>query len=191
MVTIPVDLDGRMDIDALDKRLGQHLKNQQAIYAVVAVMGTTQEGAVDPLDEILKLRCKYQSKGLSFCIHADAAWGGYFTSMTDDVDQLDPKSNERKTYVAKLQLPQRTARQLVSMGLADSITIDPHKSGYVPYPAGGLCYRDGRMRFLVTWTTPYTKNGFNTESIGIYGVEGRYVRRHGVSSTRSEEQEYL
>jgi glutamate/tyrosine decarboxylase-like PLP-dependent enzyme len=59
--------------------------------------------------------------------------------------------------------------------LADSITIDPHKTGYVPYPAGALCYRDNRMKYLVTWTTPYISRGPSAESIGVYGVEGRLV----------------
>lgn len=38
---------------------------------------------------------------------------------------------------------------------ADSITIDPHKAAYLPYPAGGLYYRDGWMKQLVTWSSPY------------------------------------
>ncbi|KAK8069100.1 pyridoxal-dependent decarboxylase domain protein [Apiospora phragmitis] len=54
---------------------------------------------------------------------------------------------------------------------ADSITVDPHIAGYTPYPASGLCYRDGRMHFLVTWEAPYLSRGSVT-SIGIYGVEG-------------------
>jgi glutamate/tyrosine decarboxylase-like PLP-dependent enzyme len=74
MVTIPVDLDGQMDIVALEQRLQEHLRNQQAIYAIIAVMGTMQEGAVDPLSEILNLSTKYSRLGLSFLIHADTAW---------------------------------------------------------------------------------------------------------------------
>lgn len=54
------------------------------------------------------------------------------------------------------------------------ITND-HRSGYCPYPAGGLCYRDGRMRYLVTWTSPVIfreADANKGESIGVYGVEG-------------------
>jgi len=47
------------------------------------------------------------------------------------------------------------------------------RSGYINYPAGGLCYRDGRMRYLVTWTSPIVfHEGDAKESIGVYGVEG-------------------
>lgn len=57
---------------------------------------------------------------------------------------------------------------------ADSVTIDPHKAAYVPYPAGALCYRDGRLRFLITWTSPYISRGATTAtSIGVFGIEGR------------------
>ena len=56
---------------------------------------------------------------------------------------------------------------------ADSITIDPHKAAYLPYPAGGLCYRDGWMKQLVTWTSPYISRGETiTTSIGVSGIEG-------------------
>ena len=46
------------------------------------------------------------------------------------------------------------------------------RSGYTPYPAGGLCYRDGRMRYLVTWTSPIVfHSGNQAENIGVYGIE--------------------
>ena len=69
-----------------------------------------------------------------------------------------------------------TKTQLEHIKYADSITIDPHKSGYVPYPAGALCYRDERMRFLVTWTSPYIDyQQEGVQTMGTYGLEGRYA----------------
>src|ERR1700683_4931254 len=60
--------------------------------------------------------------------------------------------------------------------LKSTITLDPHKSGYVPYPAGGLCIRDERHRFLTTWTSPFINvNQENDIAMGIFGVEGRSV----------------
>ena len=51
---------------------------------------------------------------------------------------------------------------------ADSITIDPHKAAYIPYPAGGLCYRDGRLRYLITWTNLIISRGQTwATSIGV------------------------
>jgi glutamate/tyrosine decarboxylase-like PLP-dependent enzyme len=40
--------------------------------------GTTEHGSVDPLSNILEVRKYMEKKGMSFMIHVDAAWGGYF-----------------------------------------------------------------------------------------------------------------
>lgn len=53
------------------------------------------------------------------------------------------------------------------------IDTNYHRSGYINYPAGGLCYRDGRMRYLLTWTSPIVfHDGDEHGSMGVYGVEG-------------------
>jgi glutamate/tyrosine decarboxylase-like PLP-dependent enzyme len=166
---VKVDFDARLDIKDLERLLCEHVECKQAVYAVVAIIGTTEEGAVDPLNEILALRTKFQEEhGLSFVVHADAAWGGYFASM---IPNSMYRSNP-KDFVPGIPLCPSTITQLKHLGAVDSITIDPHKAGYIPYPAGALCYRDGRMRNLLTWTAPYIDQG-EGESIGIYGVEGR------------------
>ncbi|KAF9477346.1 PLP-dependent transferase [Pholiota conissans] len=182
VVNVAVDENARMDMAALRKALERSLNKKQAIFAVVAIIGSTEEGAVDPLDEIVELRKEFQAQGLSFIIHADAAWGGYFASMLRDkplhhtADGVPaPPTGEvpARTHVPALSmLKEYTLRQLDALNESDSITIDPHKSGYCTYPAGGLCYRDGRLRYMVTWTAPYVHQGNNGESIGIYGVEG-------------------
>src|SRR5256885_3268462 len=66
--SVPVDSAGRMDAGALRKRVARG-----DVGAVVATMGTTATGSVDPLPEILTLSEKY-----GFRVHADAAYGGYF-----------------------------------------------------------------------------------------------------------------
>jgi len=78
-------------------------------------------------------------------------------------------------FVPKFALRKHTEAQLHALKFADSITIDPHKSGYIPYPAGALCYRDERMRYLITWTAPYLSDGKTADSIGVFGIEGRRV----------------
>ncbi|KAI8630680.1 pyridoxal-dependent decarboxylase domain-containing protein [Xylariaceae sp. FL1651] len=177
VVGIPVDLGARLELDELEAKLRQSLKDKQAVLAVVAIIGSTEEGAVDPLSGILALRKQLQAEGLSFLVHADAAWGGYFCSMLPkdyrpgDVINLPTEMGAADGFVPDASLRAKTQEDLYAMRFADSITVDPHKAGYIPYPAGGLCYRDGRMRFLVTWTSPYLSRGSVT-SIGIYGVEG-------------------
>jgi glutamate/tyrosine decarboxylase-like PLP-dependent enzyme len=176
-----VDHGARLRIDKLEEQLKHNLENKQAVYAVVVIIGSTEEGCVDRLTDVLALRSEFQSRGLSFLVHADAAWGGYFASMipTDyqggDGTEIGPGGRDvppADGFVPDSALRSETQEDLFALRYADSITVDPHKAGYIPYPAGGLCYRDERMRFLVTWTSPYLSRGAVT-SMGIYGVEGR------------------
>ena len=100
-------------------------------------------------------------------LHADAAWGAYFCSTLRSKGLSIPD-----TFVPAIVLKPSTVRALDALNNCDSITVDPHKSGYIQYPAGGLLYRDQRMRYLITWTSPIVYRN-ELESIGIYGIEGR------------------
>lgn len=178
-VRIPVDSNARIDVDCLQALLQDRLDKKQAVYGVVAIIGSTEEGAVDPLDKVIELRDKFAEQGMTFVVHADAAWGGYFASMIRDpprdvCDRWDDQVDEEgsRDFVPSVTMRQSVVDQFHALARADSISIDPHKAGYIPYPAGGLCYRDGRMRYLVTWTAPYLHDSDNGESIGVYGIEG-------------------
>lgn len=112
-------------------------------------------------------------------VHGDAAWGGYFCTMLPQDFQpghdinLPSEKGSGAGFVPDSSLRADTQEDLFMLRDVDSITIDPHKAAYVPYPAGGLCYRDGRMRYLVTWTSPYISRGETTAtSIGVFGIEG-------------------
>ncbi|KAK0616216.1 pyridoxal phosphate-dependent transferase [Immersiella caudata] len=182
LVNVAVDDAARVDIGKLEQHLTQCLAKEQPVYAVVAVIGSTEEGAVDPLREILALRQRFQAKGLSFLVHADAAWGGYFATMLPKgTDYLDPVGSTPgggngggDGIVPDLCLRTETQEDLFALRYCDSITVDPHKAGYIPYPAGALCYRDGRIKNLVTWTSPYLSRGSVT-SIGIYGFSALWA----------------
>ncbi|KAK2753458.1 hypothetical protein FQN54_007848 [Arachnomyces sp. PD_36] len=182
IVGIEVDDGARIDLENLEKHLQSCIDNEQAVYAVVAIMGSTEEGAVDRLSHILSMRQRFQAEGLSFLVHADAAWGGYFATMLprDIMDMPDETGMAIPSegidaglegFVPDLSLKIETQEDLMALRYADSITVDPHKSGYIPYPAGSLVYRDGRIRHMVTWTAPVLSRGSVT-SIGIFGVEG-------------------
>lgn len=173
MVNIPVDDHARIDMKALEKALYECKDKGKAVYAVIAIVGSTEEGSVDPVGEIIQLRDRLQREGMSFVIHVDAAWGGYFKSMVPDFAFAPFKgSPDEEEYVAALSLRTNTEQHIRDIRFTDSVTIDPHKSGYIPYPAGALCYRDSRMKYLVTWTSPYIAKG-SSEGIGTFGVEGR------------------
>jgi glutamate/tyrosine decarboxylase-like PLP-dependent enzyme len=165
MQGVDLDMDGHISIEALERELNRCLSERQAVYAVVAIIGSTEEGEVDPLRDIIAMRRRFQASGLSFLVHADAAWGGYFAAMIPR-NYMTPgrpteKGDGRKAAdeFPSMSLKEETVEHMIALKEADSITVDPHKAGYIPYPAGSLCYRDGRMRFLVTWTCPYLTQG--------------------------------
>lgn len=125
-MAIPVDSSNRMDLTALERML--HTKS---VHTVVATLGTTATGAVDPLHELLPLR-----EHFGFRLHVDAAYGGYFTLA----ESLAPEV--RAAYDA---LPG-----------ADSIVIDPHKHGLQPYGCGCVLFRDPSVGALYKHDSPYT-----------------------------------
>jgi glutamate/tyrosine decarboxylase-like PLP-dependent enzyme len=174
MLNIPLELIARMDVNELRKTLDKCLANKIPVMNVVAIIGTTEESAVDPLKAILTMRDEYRTRGLEFAIHLDAAWGGYFKTMLNSNDETDPTcfTPIDDGAMAALPMNQYVTEQYQVMQRADSITIDPHKSGYVPYPAGGLCYRNSAMRNLVSFTAPVVFHGGVDPTVGVYGVEG-------------------
>jgi len=123
---IAVDSFGRMDLEALRKRVARG-----DVGTVVATMGTTATGSVDPLPEILALSEKH-----GFRVHADAAYGGYFA------------------LVSTVSEPARSA--FARMGEVDSIVIDPHKHGLQPYGCGCVLFRDPQVGRLYKHDSPYT-----------------------------------
>ena len=144
------------------------------MYTVVAVIGSTEESAVDPLKGVLELREEFRERGLEFTVHADAAWGGYHVSvLREDFEIAEPAALLESVAPPSMPLSLYVSEQFAALTDTDSITIDPHKSGYVPYPAGALCYRNSAMRDLVTYSAPVLFHGDAEPTIGMYGVEGR------------------
>ncbi|HXR39530.1 MAG TPA: aminotransferase class V-fold PLP-dependent enzyme [Terracidiphilus sp.] len=124
---IEADDRGRMSLEALEAEL-----RKGDVGTVVVTLGTTAIGAVDPLDEVLKLKARY-----GFRVHVDGAYGGYFRLITDDLDEP-----AWRAYLATLE--------------ADSLVIDPHKHGLQPYGCGCVLFRDPAVGRLYKHDSPYT-----------------------------------
>ena len=56
LIDVQVDFNARMDIKDLRKQLDKCLAERRAIYAVVAIIGSTEQGACDPLKDIVEIR---------------------------------------------------------------------------------------------------------------------------------------
>jgi glutamate/tyrosine decarboxylase-like PLP-dependent enzyme len=185
---VHVDLDARQEVDRANRLHGnpntlraclqKALDTRTPVVTVVAVIGSTEESAVDPLHEIIQLRDEFRERGLEFAIHADAAWGGYFASMLRD--ERDESPNGAQAFhsglspapIPETPMSDHLVRQYQALSAADSITVDPHKAGYIPYPAGGLCYRDSNMRNLVSLKSPVVFHGAEDPTVGVFGIEG-------------------
>jgi glutamate/tyrosine decarboxylase-like PLP-dependent enzyme len=121
-----VDRRGRMDCAALEE-----LAARGGVGCVVATLGTTGVGSVDPLPEILRLRERF-----GFRVHVDSAYGGYF-GLADNLAESTRAAFDR-------------------VGEADSVVVDPHKHGLQPYGCGCVLFRDRRVGILYQHDSPFT-----------------------------------
>lgn len=170
---IPLDASYRQSIPRLREQLEKALAAHQPVIEVVGVVGTTEEGAVDPMHELVALRNEFAGRGLSFSLHCDAAYGGYIASC------FLAASGERRTLVAMQKEyagwpPEPVFKSFGALKDVDSLTVDPHKLGYVPYPAGAIVFRDGRVKELVAQEASYALGGRTQRKPGEIYI-GKYI----------------
>jgi len=113
--TLPTDDKFQVRLDALEEAIAQDKKSGIRPMCMVGLFGTTNTGAVD---DIRQLRRIADREGM--WLHVDAAYGG------------------------GMLLSQKWPMRDRGLGLADSITIDPHKWFYAPLDAGAVLVKDQR-----------------------------------------------
>ncbi len=174
LVFVPVDERYRMDPDALWEQLERFAATRTPVLACVAVCGTTEESAVDRLDQVLEVRARAEQElGISFHLHADACYGGYAAAVTWKADGTRRRAEEIRAATGASWPSDEWVQSMVALAWADSVTIDPHKLGYVPYPAGAILVRDRRARELVAVDPPYLDGGGDDERyFGRFIFEG-------------------
>jgi glutamate/tyrosine decarboxylase-like PLP-dependent enzyme len=178
VVDIAIDADARLLVDDLVKKLEDCLKNKIPVLAVVCVMGSTEESATDPLVTVLEVREKFRKQGLDFHIHADAAYGGYFSCLMgeDEQDGLPvPRSYSGQPKFDPISafpdLNDHTRKQFQSIRKADSITVDPHKVGFVPYAVGSILYKNSLIKKTLNFSAPVLNPNVGP-SMSTFGLEG-------------------
>jgi tyrosine decarboxylase/aspartate 1-decarboxylase len=92
---------------------------------VVAVAGSTARGRVDPVPAL-----GAAARDADARFHVDAAWGGFYLPFTDHAWAFDDAP-------------------------VDTMTIDPHKLGRAPVPAGGFLAREAATMDALAVETPY------------------------------------
>jgi glutamate/tyrosine decarboxylase-like PLP-dependent enzyme len=185
-VTVPVDARFRMDPRALAGLLDEIDADGRHVLAVVTVAGSTEEGAIDPVHEVVRLREAREKAGRpSFWLHVDAAYGGYLRTLTiPERLGLGKSTGIFEVGDRRIELPLHLPYEgafdaLEALGRADSLTVDPHKLGYIPYPAGAICFRSDLVRPILRQDAPYIEEGVSGpedersgERIGVYILEG-------------------
>lgn len=182
MVSIPVRSNYRMDVDKLEEAIRDLAKQQIPILGVVAVVGTTEEGAVDEVDKIVALREELKKEGIYFYLHVDAAYGGYARALYMDKDgefvKYDDLAAMHKEYGAfhyPVKLQEDVYKGFEAIQYAESVTVDPHKMGYVPYAAGGIAIKHKDMRNIISYFASYVFEKSTTTApdlLGAYILEG-------------------
>lgn len=176
LIPVPVQENYRMDVAALAEMVDGLIASRTPILAVVAVVGTTEEGAVDEIAAIVRLRERCAVRGVSFYLHIDAAYGGYARALfLDETDRfLDFAAAGRLRQGDGQWLTQEVYEAFRAMPAADSITVDPHKLGYVPYAAGAIVAADRRIVELISYFAAYVfeKSDDNPMLLGSYIMEG-------------------
>jgi aromatic-L-amino-acid/L-tryptophan decarboxylase len=117
----------RLRVDLLADAIAADRRAGLTPFAVVSSAGTTNTGAVDPLESIADL-CAHER----LWHHIDGAYGAFF------------------------YLCEEMREVLRGLPSADSLTLDPHKGMFLPYGTGALLVRDGAaLRAAHEATAPY------------------------------------
>lgn len=113
-VRVCASADGlRLDVESVRVQIKQDRADGLVPTAIVAAAGTTNFGAVDCLERLADL-----AADLGVWLHVDGAYGGFF------------------------RLTERGRARLAGIDRADSITLDPHKSLFLPFGTGAVVVRD-------------------------------------------------
>ena len=213
---IPIGDNFRINIEKLKEMLFC-IDEDEYIAAVVSVVGTTEEGAVDPVHKVKWLRDTLgRERNQSFWMHVDSAWGGFVrTLFCDDYnhDRSELRRNRAKhedyatgdfrdkvlNMITKIDAKEEiydfelgkkvniewsdleVYSAYMAMFSADSVTVDPHKLGYVPYPAGVIAFKNKLVTTLVAQDAPYISTTRNDvaqidipeiNAVGSYIIEG-------------------
>ncbi len=148
----------RIDPEAMEATLERCLRERQPVLMAVAVLGTTEYGTVDPIDAVVAARERFAARGLGYAVHVDAAWGGYLATLFRNEDgSLRPRDEIARDFESFPSPGVHAA--IAALGETDSVTVDPHKLGYLPYGAGAFVCRDHRTTALLTEAADYVFHG--------------------------------
>lgn len=156
---IPLDSMGKTDLQTLHRLILKAQEECRPITMVVSVAGTTETGEIDPINRTRDiLHTALTRDGLDIWHHVDAAYGGYLCSLLRG-DGSTVLSEDNTTALS-------------AIADAHSITIDPHKLGYVPYACGAILTRDKQCYAVSGFKAPYLERQLDVPDKWSTTIEG-------------------
>lgn len=132
---LPLTKGFRVNIDQLAKTIEEDKKRGLIPFFLNASLGTTNTGTIDPINEMADI-----AKNHHLWFHIDAAYGGFF--------RLIPEIRKRTIGTEK----------------ADSITLDPHKSLFLPFGSGAVLIKDLKSLYKAhRYTADYLQDLVDSE----------------------------
>lgn len=152
---VRVDDHMRMDPAHLDELVAEAVEAEIPVLCAVGMLGTTEFGTVDPVHDMVAVRDRWRERGVDFGIHVDGAWGGYLTSVFRRPDGGFHTRAEVRAEGFRHFPSDTVYRAFAALPEADSITVDPHKLGYIPYSAGAFVARNREVVDFITQEAAY------------------------------------
>ena len=166
---VPLDENYKMDVSKIEDLITENT------MAIVAIAGTTEVGLIDDIEKISEIAYSHD-----IYLHIDAAFGGFVIPFLDDEHKGDLNFDFKCKGVS-------------------SMTIDPHKMGLAPVPAGGILFRHAEHLEKLAVKTPYLSKNKQTTIVGTrtgaataatwtllnyYGMEGyRKIVKNAIELT--------
>jgi glutamate/tyrosine decarboxylase-like PLP-dependent enzyme len=143
---LELDDRGRVDLRSYEAELRRLSSLGSRPVLCVGVVGSTEIGAMDPIEGMKSLLEDIFPEAKCW-FHVDAAYGGFYATLKS------PPSPVRNMFIA------------------DSLTLDPHKLGYVPYAAGAFLCQNSQDYYSVSTDAPYVQYEKNIDP-GPFTLEG-------------------
>ena len=144
LIRIKTDAKGTMDIQNLKQTLHKCSIENKKIFAIVATLGTTIRGAIDPINEISEI-CKERN----IWLHIDGSIGGIYAITSIPIEGLD------------------------NINQANSITINPQKILGITKTSSLLLVSDMHtLENTFSTGLPYISSKENITNRGEIGIQG-------------------
>ncbi len=147
-------------LNRIEKAAKDGDNKRQKIVTVVSTLGTINTGTIEAIQPLIDLRERFE-----FHLHIDAAIGGLALGLSE------------------------IKQKAQGVNLADSITIDPHKLGFIPYPCSVILFRDKSDLDLIATDAPYVGSSASTiegsrpgSNIAAFWVALKSLGKNGYSS---------